>query len=189
MKSTLKEGIIFFMLSFLSIACSSPKLSHEATLFLMPEREMLFRGIELGTDKEDLVRLEQSLKIVSENSAHIIYTLSMSPTESANFHYEFNIMDKVTKIQADYHTANQENQTRYFDEISDYYCSLLGSPTKKTPTATLWNNYEKEYQVVLEKKVMKTSYDIHLLIMPIINTPPAIAIKIHLENLAQAELG
>lgn len=187
-------GIIYFLIGMVIFlaSCSDDKPADtvsetqspetEENIELSPEIQKIlapgegtFRGVNLGMTREEVKSKEDSLELVNETPEMLVYQLTYSPNQDADFEYTFDNSGRLVKIQANIYPTSQEEQKKAFNELSSYYYSKYGEPFAQDENMIHWKSVLGEHELILKKQGNVKVHDISIEINPIVNTPSAVS--------------
>lgn len=137
--------------------------------------EGTFRNVNLGMLKQQVMDQEDTLEILNDSPEMLVYQLTYSPNQTADFEYSFDPSGRLVKIQANLYPTNEEEQKKAFNELIRFYYSKYGEPVSNNDHLIHWKSILGEHELILKRQGNVKVHDISIEINPIVNTPSAVS--------------
>ncbi|WMJ75468.1 hypothetical protein RCC89_20235 [Cytophagaceae bacterium ABcell3] len=188
----IKYLIFFAVISSLTISCSESENSddnssyyYEETfdfeinpsieLIVKPAASGTFRGVSLGTLRDDVLKIEETTQIINDSPESIVYRVNYDVNQDVDVEYFFDDQSKVVKIQAYLYPQNKEEQKVAFKELLNYFEYSFGTPDFSSENQVIWKSRLGEFEIMLKKQGNVKVHDVEIEINPIVFTPSALS--------------
>jgi hypothetical protein len=128
----------------------------------------VFRGIELGMSRDEVISLEDSLSADQPENDTLDYILNYNFPETAEVIYYTDKEDRVSRIQVDIYPESMESQMDLYKEFDKYFRSKYGDPLlSEDKNEMQWKVRDKGFLIRLRKQGNEKIHDLQIDFTPI----------------------